>query len=77
MKNRNITVSYDEEKLKALKRYLLRKDLNLEEELRRTVEKLYVRHVPSAVQDYIEVSQGAAISPSTKQHKTVEEELPG
>ena len=49
MKNTNITISYDEEKLMALKRYLLRKDLSLEEELRRTVEKLYARHVPAAV----------------------------
>ena len=70
MKNTNITISYDEEKLKALKRYLLRKDLSLEEELRRTVEKLYARHVPAAVQDYIEGCQ----STSAKPHKADKQE---
>lgn len=76
MKNTNITISYDEEKLKALKRYLLRKDLSLEEELKKTMEKLYSRHVPAAVQDYIEESQGVGKIPEHKQNKNEKEELP-
>ncbi len=76
MKNANITIGYDEEKLKALKRYLLRKDLSLEEELKKTTEKLYARHVPAAVQDYIEESQVAGTISYAKQSKPEKEELP-
>lgn len=63
MKNANITVSYDDAKLKALKKYLIRKDMTLEDELSKTVDKLYHRHVPSAVQDYIEECQDAVTTP--------------
>ena len=63
MKHANVTITYDEAKVTALKRYLIHKDMTLEEELQKTVEKLYHRHVPSAVQDYIEECQETLTSP--------------
>ena len=63
MKNASVTITYDDAKITALKRYLIHKDMTLEEELRKTVEKLYHRHVPSAVQDYIEECQDTVAPP--------------
>lgn len=49
-----IQIKYDEEKLEAIKRYMGRKQVVLEEELKETLQKLYEKHVPLAVREYIE-----------------------
>lgn len=54
MKKAVIQLKYDEEKLEAVKRYMGRKQVVLEEELRETMQKLYEKHVPLAVREYIE-----------------------
>ena len=41
MKQINISVSFDEEKLTALKRYMTKKDLDLDAELADALQKLY------------------------------------
>ena len=54
MKKAVIQLRYDEEKLEAVRRYMGRKQIVLEEELRETMQKLYETHVPLAVREYIE-----------------------
>ena len=50
-----ITLSYDEEKLSALKLYLGQKEQSLEAELTAAVENLYLRTVPANVRDFIDL----------------------
>ena len=53
--NKSITVTYEKEKLDALKIYLKEKGLSAEEELLYVVEALYVRHVPPGVRKNLDL----------------------
>lgn len=52
---KNITVSYDEEKLSALKMYLEQKGQTVEGELEKSIEALYAKNVPSGVREYLQL----------------------
>jgi hypothetical protein len=54
MKKATITVSYDAEKLGAIKQYMGKKELNVEQDLQDYLEKAYEKHVPAPVREYIE-----------------------
>lgn len=54
MKQVNLTVSFEEEKLKALRRYMAKKDSEPEAELRDTLQKLYEKYVPVQVREFLE-----------------------
>ena len=53
MKKINLTVSYEEEKVKALRWYLEQKGTRLEEELVKAVDTLFNKNVPANVRNYI------------------------
>jgi hypothetical protein len=55
MKNSTVTISYDEEKLAALRLFLTQKDLDLDKELIGFLAGLFKRHVPQNVRDYLEL----------------------
>ena len=70
MKKVTITISFDEEKLSALKMYLAQKDLKVESELERSLDALYVKNVPTGVRDFIEMKSGAVVTaPKPKKPK--------
>jgi hypothetical protein len=48
-----IEVTFDSEKLSALRQYATKKDLSVEVELADAAEKLYEKLVPSAIRDYL------------------------
>lgn len=54
MKQTNISVSFDDEKLRALNKYLKKKELTVEDELASALLHLYEKHVPAAVREYID-----------------------
>ena len=54
MKKANITISFEHEKLKALKFYAGKKDADLRTELEETAQKLYEKYVPAQTREYIE-----------------------
>lgn len=54
MKNTNLTVSFDTEKLDALTYHMDKKDANLQTELQDTVQKLYEKYVPQTTREYID-----------------------
>lgn len=56
MKQITISIQFDEEKLKALKRFTKKKNVDFTKELEECVERLYLKYVPVAVRDYIEES---------------------
>ena len=66
MKKTTITISFDEEKLKALKMYLAQKNMQAESELEKALETLYVKTVPAGVREFIEMKSGTATVPAPK-----------
>ena len=55
MRKATVTVSYDEEKLDAVKKYLMKKGIVFEDELVKSIDTLYARNVPSAVKEYLDM----------------------
>ena len=53
MKQATIKIPFEEEKLRALRRYIAKRDSTLETELQKAVQRLYEKVVPAAVQEYI------------------------
>lgn len=51
---------FDEEKLKAIKQYMGKKDAALNKELEDVLQKLYEKHVPAPVREYIEIRDSEA-----------------
>ena len=54
MKKTAIQISYDAEKLGAIRQYMNKKDTELQTELEDVMHKLYEKHVPAPVREYIE-----------------------
>lgn len=67
MKKTSVTVSFDEEKLYALKMYLEQKSTKVEDELEKSLESMYAKNVPAGVRDFIEMKTGNIFSVSPKQ----------
>jgi hypothetical protein len=47
-------VTYDSEKLAAMRQYAAKRDVSVEDELAETIGKLYEKLVPAPVREYIE-----------------------
>lgn len=69
MKKTELSISFDKEKLSALKRYMGKKELNLEDELADTVVKLYEKYVPAPVREYIEECAAMDAAPAPARYK--------
>lgn len=72
MKKEAITVQMDAEKLRAVKRYMEKKDADLEQELCDQLQRLYEKFVPANVREYIDESADIEIPPSTLPKKQKE-----
>ena len=57
MKKDVVRISVDTEKLRAVKRYMEKKEVDLEDELADQLQKLYEKHVPINVREYIDEKQ--------------------
>ena len=55
MRKATVTVSYDEEKLDALRKYLEKKGIDFEDEMVKSIDTLYSKNVPSAVKEYLDM----------------------
>lgn len=70
MKSTNISISFEDEKLSAVQRYMKKKNTDLEEELSAQLEKLYQKYVPAGVQEYIaERDSEDAPAPSARKNR--------
>ena len=58
MKTATITVTFDEEKLNALKLYLDQKGAKTEDELSKALDLLYTKTVPAGVREFIDMRSG-------------------
>ena len=77
MKKDTITVSMDAEKLRATRRYMGKKDADLEQELCDQLQKMYEKYVPAAVREFIDegdesVALASAV-PKKQKEKSVSE----
>ena len=54
MKQVNLTISFEEQKLSALKLYMEKKDVELEAEMQDALNRLYAKYVPTQVREYID-----------------------
>ena len=55
LKKATVTVSYDEKKLDALRKYLEKKGIDFEDEMVKSIDTLYNKNVPSAVKEYLDM----------------------
>ena len=62
MKKVTITISWEEDKLSALRLYLAEKDVQVEDALFKALESLYAKAVPQPVQHFLELRNGTAES---------------
>lgn len=76
MKKTTVTVSYDEEKVKALRMYLEAKGGKLEDELEKIFDTLYTKIVPSQVREYIAMASGEEMpQPAPKRRGKSKDEI--
>lgn len=68
MKNSTVSVSFEDEKLAAIRRYMQKKNADLEDELSAQLEKLYQKYVPATVQEYI-AERDTVNAPATPKRK--------
>jgi len=54
MKKDTITISLEAEKLRAIKKYMEKKDASLQDEMADQLQKLYEKYVPANVREYID-----------------------
>ena len=54
MRQDTFSINMDAEKLRATKKYMEKKELSIEKELADALQKLYEKHVPATVRDYID-----------------------
>lgn len=69
MKQATITVSFDAEKLTATKKYMGKKDADLQLEMADQLLKLYEKYVPASIREYIDERDEGAPSPLPKRPK--------
>jgi len=77
MRKINLTVSYEEEKVKALRWYLEQKGTKLEDELSKAVDSLFQKNVPANVRNYICKDVDTPVvteTPKSKRPKSAEEQ---
>jgi hypothetical protein len=69
MKKANITLKMEAQRLEATKRYMEKKDVSIEQELGEALQKLYEKHVPAAVREYIDETADSMPDPKAKKQK--------
>ena len=73
MKKVSVTISFDEEKLSALRLYLKPKDQQVETELEKALDTLYTKTVPQGVREYIDMCAATPRSvPKPRRQKPAE-----
>lgn len=69
MKKATVTISFDEERLSALKMYMEQKNVKLEDELEKAIENLYTKNVPAGVRGFIDMKYNPKIEAAARQSK--------
>lgn len=67
MKKESITLQFEAEKLRAVKRYMEKKDAAITQELEDQLQRLYEKFVPANVREYIDESAEVTSASAKKQ----------
>ena len=67
MKKATITISFDEVKLDAIKKFMDKKNTNVDTELTKDLQKLYEKYVPASVREYLGDDDIRSKNPTQKQ----------
>ena len=72
MKKTTVSVSCDEEKLSTLRLYLEQKEIQVEDELSKSLDTLYAKNVPAGVREFLDLRSGNAEphAPKVRRQKT-------
>lgn len=71
MKKATITISFEQEKLKAIQFYMGKSSTSLEVELDDFMERLYKKYVPSQTREYIESREEMEVQARSQPSKPV------
>ena len=63
MKKDTIVISLEAEKLRAIKKYMEKKEADLQAEMADQLQKLYEKYVPANVREYIDDREDEEIKP--------------
>ena len=74
MKKTSVSILYDDEKLNAIRLYMSQRDLDLKEELEKSVDSLYAKYVPANVREFIDMKGSQVKPPKPKKPKIESEE---
>ena len=74
MKKDTISISLEAEKLRAIKKYMEKKEIDVQDELAEQLQKLYEKHVPANVREYIDEKQEEEIK-AKKPNKSVKSRI--
>lgn len=66
MKTATITITFEQQKLKALQFYAGKKNADLQSEMDEVLQKLYEKYVPASTREYIESQMSPAQTPPTR-----------
>lgn len=63
MKKDTISISLEAEKLRAIKKYMVKKEADLQDEMADQLQKLYEKYVPANVREYIDEREEEETTP--------------
>lgn len=70
MKKDTIAISIDAEKLRAIKKYMEKKEADLQKEVAEQLQRLYEKYVPANVREYIDEREEEEIKPEKPKKTT-------
>ena len=70
MENTEISIEFDSLKLKALRYYLSKNGLDVEDELQKHLESVFNKQVPKDVKEYLGHESGEELSPEKTEEMT-------
>ena len=74
MKKVSVNIMYDSEKLSAIKLYMSQRDMDIKDELEKSVDALYSKYVPANVREFIDMKSTIIKTSKTKTEKSDSEE---
>ena len=62
MKKANVVITFDEEKLSAVKMYMSQREMEVKTELEKALDGMYAKYVPSNVREFIDMKADSSKS---------------
>lgn len=74
MKKVSVNIMYDSEKLSAIKLYMSQRDMDIKNELEKSVDALYSKYVPANVREFIDMKSTTSKPSKNKTEKSDSED---